>query len=278
MVGLVMVLGVGCAGEPPEAGGAAFRREVNTEANLGSLVVSLDRTAITTADVLHLELVAVGPLNTVRGFPVTATKWGKWTVVDVSQVERSVLAGGKVRSRRVYTLEPYLAGDYVIPEFEVSFVELGKEAEVCLVEAIPVVVASVIEGDPEEADLVKPYADMEMDGDGASWWWWAGGGIGGVAVIAVLVWVMVRGRRAEETKEPSKREIAVGELDVLLGRDRVDMERLSVLAGRTPGVPAELVGRIEMMAFSKSGTDEAAARGVAEELRTVLAKEKGGER
>ena len=52
------LLCAGCSGERSGGVAAAYRVEVNTPANLGSLVVLLDRTAITTADVLHLELVA----------------------------------------------------------------------------------------------------------------------------------------------------------------------------------------------------------------------------
>ena len=274
----VAIASSGCTGDnAPCDAGFAFKKEVNFPDGKSQMVVLLDTDAISIVESVQLELIIRYAAGNEFSLPSFRPKLGQWTVVDESKIEMDSLGDGRIEARRRYKLEPYLPGSYVIPETPIKFE--GVEEEVLMPE-IPVTVSSVLDGGAEAAkdtDLKPAFKDVAVPGasDGKSVMLWIVGGL-------ILILIVIRGVsycRAGGQKiqpQPAETDMLAAELEEVLGGEEISASKLSSIAIRTRGVSKELVGRIETLAFSESGSGQQALRDAAIELQKALAG-KGGQ-
>ena len=122
----IAVIGVawaffGCAEAPEGEGGPAFQKEVNFPDGDSQMVVLLDKNEISLVESVQLELILRYPAGENFSLPSFKPKLGEWTVVDETVVDKAAIENGRIEARRSYTLEPYLPGEYVIPETPLKF-------------------------------------------------------------------------------------------------------------------------------------------------------------
>ena len=81
----------------------------------------LDRAAMTVAESLKLSLEIEAREEVSVEFPPLSKELGGFSIADEREDLPRLLTPGTIRHGRVYTLEPFLAGDYTIPPLRVGF-------------------------------------------------------------------------------------------------------------------------------------------------------------
>lgn len=208
---------------PSGSGSDRFAVEqVYGEGTAVQFAVRVSETEITTAEDLTLELETRAGEQWRVSFPQVAEELGGFRVVDREPEDRDLRPDGTLVSTRTYRLEPFLAGEYTIPSFELGFGEPGTEFSFMLVsEEIEVEVESELPPTVGEQDIEDIEGPQELADNR---WRWVAGGAGGAALLAVAAVVfVVRTRRRgtggrREPKKPPWRE-AQEELDALLADD-----------------------------------------------------------
>jgi len=205
----------------------------------GTFTVKVSSVRLSTVDELSLvlEVKAAEQLSAV--FPEIGDSLDEFRVVDRGREIRRLDRERNLVTTRSYTLEPFLSGDYVIPQFEIFFLEQEKDFSFSLTsESIAVEVVSVLPPQLGEQDIEEIRGPIGLQKRMVLWT-----GIGGILLAASGVGLLYARRRLRvfhsEGKALHPWEKAWNELDSLLamklienGRYREFYDRISDLARR----------------------------------------------
>ena len=185
LVGLL----VGCGKEVAEDKGG----KVSREASAGGLhvVVSVPMDELASSEMLKVDVVVRYAEGYKVMLPEIPEKWGGFSVFKTTTHPARLAADGRVVLMRVYTLEPDLPGQEVLPGVVVSARDV-RGAEVLLrTKPIGVKVTSVLA--PGEAGLrdIAPDEYESAPEQVAHWSWW----MLGIGAGCGLAWMVVRLRR-----------------------------------------------------------------------------------
>jgi hypothetical protein len=115
-------------GNAPSKGEA---REIRKEYQKGPLRVRflLDRDSMTVAENLELTIEAEASEGYAVELPALSEKLGDFSMVDDRHEPPRLSTEGRLHLRQVWTLEPFLPGDYRIPPLKVAFVRQSTMVE-----------------------------------------------------------------------------------------------------------------------------------------------------
>ncbi len=187
------------------------------------LRVSKER--ITIAERLTLELEALAEEGYEVELPRFGEKLEEFGIVDYESPPKELTEDGRVKTLRVYTLEPFLSGDYKIPSMTVLFRETGgTDGEHELqTEEVAVQVNSLLPKDVEELEIRDIAGPDEIP---SKWLLWTGLGAG-VLLLVVLAaglfwWLRRRRIRQEEERRRMAHELAYARLEKLIAEELLE--------------------------------------------------------
>ncbi len=141
-----------------EAVPAISRHEISN----GPIRVTLELSAekITPADTLQLHLTALAPEEFDIIFPEFSASLGDFTLQETHSLTKELTASG-VRHGRIWTLSPFLAGEYAIPAMEIiALKNTGDKSPIVIsTPDLTIKVSSFLqpnEKEPELSDIVPP--------------------------------------------------------------------------------------------------------------------------
>jgi len=188
------------------------------------VVLEVNRTRISVVErvVVHLEV--TGPDTAT--LPGIDGDMGKFTLVDFDAPAVRYVEDGRRMQEATYVLEPFLAGDYVVPSLEIlagDDTEALPGTRTVRTEEIPIEVISVLpagETIPEIKDIA-PLAELPP----TRWGWIGMAVLSSLAVLASVTYVVRRRmEKPAEIQEPvvlPAHELAWQELDRLLAEDLI---------------------------------------------------------
>ena len=143
----VLTLLAGCA--PPAADGdtrsAGWEVEQADAGGGAELAVRLDRSRITTAEWLRLEVEVTAAEGRAVQLPTAeALERGSLRVERTQTLQPELLNDGLVRWVRRFELQPFLAGEYAVPALTVAVADADGGETLLRSASIPVTVASVL--------------------------------------------------------------------------------------------------------------------------------------
>jgi hypothetical protein len=157
----------------------------------------LDREAMTVAESLGLTIEIEAREEVAVEFPALSKELGGFSIADEREDVPQLLTPGTIRYRKVYTLEPFLAGEYTIPPLLAGFSrktaggagEEPQEKEQLATEAVTIQVRSILaeKGGDSPLNPIFGPVDLPLDplrvvytfvavavilaGGGAVLWW-----------------------------------------------------------------------------------------------------------
>ncbi len=194
----------------------------------------VDRLRITTAQVIQVEVAVDAPERVAVKLPDAEQFAGSGFDVELRTEQPALIGDGRTRHMRRYRLEPFLAGEYPLPELTVDWTAPGQEAAALSTEALVAEVISVLDAgvrtDGAEAlELKEVGAPIRAP---LRWWRPALAGIAALAAAAAIAAVLRRRRPAARRPAPAEppAAIALRALDELErdGTLRADLDRFYV--------------------------------------------------
>jgi hypothetical protein len=149
--------------EKPEAGAPSSQsREIHRDYRKGPCVVRLkaDKKTMTIAESLVLTIEAEVENGWEAELPGFGQKLGEFGIRDYRQDPPQLTPEGKVVNRQIYTLDPFLSGDYTISPLQVRF---RKKAEAASPQATTPDVASSDHEITTEEITIKVDSLLEKD-------------------------------------------------------------------------------------------------------------------
>ena len=176
------------------------------------LVLSLGNKTLTTAmsTVLQLEL-ECAESDSVE-FPNPDNDFGEFAVIRDAALPERLLASGRIFHGHEYELQPFLPGQYEIPELKVVL----NGSEQIMTEPLEVLVESVLAeaASPELKDITDPV-DVPIP-----WWVWVLGVVLLSAGTSGLIWWWKRRiQRQQVPRQVPAHETALNALDALQAED-----------------------------------------------------------
>jgi hypothetical protein len=201
----------------PEDDAAAFEAVKTYEQGPLRVDLKVERTKISVADRVRVVLEATAPESQEVQLPERTEKVGEFAVAEFRTPQSRLLEDGRVLHRRLYVLEPFLAGSYKIPPFVVRGAQKqspAAEPSEISTEEVAIEVASLLPDDKQQPQIKEIAEPVEIP---APWWPWVAAGLGAALVAGALIWWRRR-RRAEQeaVHPPTPHEIAFRELEKLL--------------------------------------------------------------
>ena len=190
----------GCARPAPDedSPAAGWHVEQADAAGGATLAVRLDRSRITTAEWVLLEVEVAAAEGRVVQFPAAAAlQKGSLRVERTQTLQPELLDSGLVRWVRRFELQPFLAGDYAVPGLTIAVADAAGGETRLRSEPIPVTVVSVLdpaETTPRPRAVAAPVAVAPRPGHVAL----LGSTALAAAVGAVALIVVLRRRAARE--------------------------------------------------------------------------------
>ena len=211
---------------PREKDGHQDPREMDyiREYQRGSLDLKIvvDRQEITIAERCDLTFEVILLEQYELTMPALSPDIIDFGIVDYRDGKPELLDGGRVAYRRSYTLEPFLSGEYTIPELTFRFKKRddSEAAHELVTEPVVVIVQSLLPEDVEEL-ILRDVSAPAVPPRGRSTALLASiiGGAVIVAATAVFVVMRIRGKRGEVILYAPAHEIAVDALEQLIADD-----------------------------------------------------------
>jgi hypothetical protein len=122
---------------------------------------------ITTADQLTLRLEVLAAADYEVEFPKLTDKLEEFKIVDHDEPQPTLANDGKMLHTQIYTLEPFLAGDYKIPPMKISFKKKNDpkaEKHDVQTEPLTIRVYSILPPNSCEAKLKDLFPPMDIPG------------------------------------------------------------------------------------------------------------------
>ena len=213
----------GCR-RPESAAAAAAPKGVTEEAVSGPLTVrvSVDRQELTLADRLLFTVAA----ECDEGYDVVLPKFGEnleqFLIRDARTEDPKLMGPGRVRTARVYTLEPLVSGTYPLKPMKVTFGKRGAEASDAHELETPevtVTVTSLLPADVAKLDVEDIVGPQDLPRSPLRRLWW--GLAAALPAAGLLFWLWRRRRRGAGMLPPPRpaHEIAYDDLRALVARD-----------------------------------------------------------
>jgi hypothetical protein len=237
-VGL-LVIGAGCGkGSKDTAAKTAFEVDKVYERGPATVHVRLDKTKITIADTVWLQLEASLPSEYEMQMPKVDKALENFGLVDWSNLGKKLDDKNNVVTIYQYRLEPLLSGKYDIPAFTFQFHDANdpNTTHELASEPIAVEVASLL-GD-QRANLVIEDIEgvVEMPRTPSHWWLWALLVLGVAAVPAA--WLLLRNRRTKQLVRIFRpaHELAYARLRALVTENLIEQGKIKEFYERISGI------------------------------------------
>lgn len=188
-----------------------------------------DKDTITVAQDLSLRIEAESEEGYDIKLPDFREKLGEFSIADSREDPPKLSKDGRLLSRKVYKLEPFLAGDYKIPPMTISFTKnreegRAKEGSSNLEEngietgEIVIKVRSLIGEDRKDLEIQPIFGPVELPSRLAPLWYiLLGIGLAAIFAAGGFYWFKHRKRIATgAAKPPSAHELAYRQLKELL--------------------------------------------------------------
>jgi hypothetical protein len=199
--------------------------EIVKEYNRGSpatFTVKVSRARLSTVDELSFVLEAKAAEQWSAVFPEIGDSLDKFSIVDRGIEIHRLDPERNLVHTRIYTLEPFLSGDYVIPPIEMFFEEQEKGFSFSLTsEEIAIEVVSILPPQLGEQDIEGIQGPMPLRQRMVVWI-----GIGAIVLAAFGAGLLYVSRRINvfqsETKDLHPWKKALNELDALLEKKLIE--------------------------------------------------------
>lgn len=194
--------------------------------------ISLDRTRLTVADQLHLELVAISPEGFTVVFPTLEDQEESgFSWQPEAAAPTALTPEGRVRHQQGYVGEPYLPGDYRLPALRIVFQPSAADALPITVSTkpVPLEIISLLANDPNPQQLSDIGAPMEQPWSRNQLLTAAGGLLVLLTVMGVGLWYWWRKRQQRRNAPPPPippHTKALGELATFLAQGHLEAGRI----------------------------------------------------
>ena len=221
---LLMAAAWSCGPQMGESGAPAAAPVSKTyESGTVAVTIEINAGSITVADQLEVAVEVIAGEQQRVVFPDVEDKLGEFRVTGTRVDDPKLLDGGRVARRQTYVLEPFLPGEYEIPELTISFSDEGAgedSRQSIKTDPIDIEVRSLLPDSEEEPDIKEASGPLEMPG--VAWvYWLAGAAVFIAAAAGYFLWRRRRAKaRIEEIPSPPH-EVAYRELDALLAENLI---------------------------------------------------------
>lgn len=281
-----LILGA-CGSEAPAP--APAPPPVSVEAEQGPVRVRarLDAAEIATHEEVTLSIeteVGSGAVIDEPGGPAAEnSEFGGFTVLSIRSTGPRLGDDGRVRTRRDFVLEPFLAGSYTIPPIEVAYRDEGGTRRTLVTEPMTLMVTSVLAGEGDR-DLGEMYEITDLPEREPFDWtgvvlWIGGGAVGVLAFVGVIWWFDRRASRRTvfdgvATRINRLRDAAVSDPSNLIAAwDGAERELVRCASERLcPDAPSLSAGELSARSkhwFGLTGDDRAALDSLLTDLDDV---------
>jgi len=178
--------------------------EALVEAGDVALMIRADRSTLTTADTLTLRLEARIPPGAGVQWPEVEGAIGEFTVVDRLGLPPKRAADGRRTLARIFTLAPFLPGEYEIPALEVAFELASGETISLRSQPMRIEVTTVLDEEPAELSVGEPAGPAELPEEPGppDLWPWVAGAAGAAIAAAAGAAVAIQRRARRERPAP----------------------------------------------------------------------------
>jgi hypothetical protein len=268
---LILLATAGCHRNPGDQKAKAFEIDKVYERGPLTAHVRLDKTKMSIADTVLLQLEATASSKYQVQMPkVDEALLANFGLVSWDNLGRKLDPNNNVVTTYQYRLEPFLSGKFDIPAFTFKFEDANdpnSKHEVSS-EPIPVEVTSLLGEDRAKLTIndIEGVVDMPAK---ASWWWlWI---VGGAVIAAVpAVWWLLRRKRIHERVQifQPAHELAYARLRALVAEGLVEAGRVKEFYERINTILRHYIeDRFDLCAPERT-TEEADAPGVSHALRS----------
>jgi len=224
-----------CGGDTPSGGKEEYEIDRTFTRGPVDLRVAVGRKEITIAEHVDLLVETKARDGYVAELPKFGDKLEQFGIVDYSLDPPRLEADGAVVTRRVYELEPFLPGEYIIPPMTATFRQEGDSVLHSLQsDTLKVAVLSILPADMAELEL-KDIAPPESLPAGRLWIYITAAALVAGAAAALLI---MRARRRRETlaRALPPHEIAFMRLEKLLAEGLIDQKRYAEFTERVSDI------------------------------------------
>ena len=194
------------------------------ESGTVTATIEVNAGSVTVADQLELAVEVIAGEDQRVVFPDVEDKLGEFRVADTRVSDPKLLDGGRVARRQTYLLEPFLPGEYEIPELTIGFSDEGADEESqqsIKTDPINIEVRSLLPDSEEEPDIKEAGGPVELPGVDAWVYWLIGAAVLLLAAGGYFLWRRRRVKARIEEAPPPPHEVAYGELDALLAENLI---------------------------------------------------------
>jgi len=236
---VVLLVVAGCEKDSKDrASKAAFEVDKVYERGPASVHVRLDKTKMTIADTILMQLEASAQQGYELQMPKVDKVLENFGIVDWDNLGNRLDDKNNVVTTYQYRLEPFLSGKYEIPVFTFEFHDVNdpNSKHELASEPIPVEVTSLL-GEDRAKLVIEDIEDVvEMPKEASRWWLW-GLGILGIAAVPAG-WLLLRSRRAKELVRIFRpaHELAYARLRALVAEELVEAGRIKEFYDRISGI------------------------------------------
>jgi len=205
------------------------------------LRLKVDRKEITIAERITLLIEVDADEDMEVELPRFGEKLEEFGIVDYHTPQPRMIADGRVRTSRSYTLEPFLSGEYRIPPMKVSFREKDAQDEVqheIESEEITVNVTSLLPEDLEDLQIADIIAPLSLPRPPRRWLFPVLFAVAVAAAAVTALALYLRRRRPPEALAlaRSAHEIAYERLAALLELDLIEQGRVKEFYNGVSGI------------------------------------------
>lgn len=192
-------------------------------------IIDIDKSEITIADRLHLTITVITDDDYSVKLPEPGKKLSDFGIVDFHTSMPELTKNGRKKITRTYVLEPFLSGDYVIPEMTIHFWKTGedeKKAHKLETEKIIIHVKSVLPKKLKSLKIADISPPEQMPEKISPWVWiWIGAGAAVILLCCGIGFIIYRRRHAAvinvELLVPAH-ERAISALEKLVSKNLIE--------------------------------------------------------
>lgn len=238
-----------------------------------SLVITVDREEMNIAERLELvfdvELADTYELT----MPMLSPETTQFAVADIIDGKQFLLDDGGIGYSRTYVLEPFLSGEYTIPELPFLFRKRDdiEDAHELVSEAITIQINSLLPEDMAELVLRDVTGPVAPESTRLRILIWSGAGLIGLAGLTIFVLQRNRKRKRREAIEyVAAHEAAFDALDSLIAEDLLSRDEIELFYVRVSGILRHYIeNRFGIHAPEQTTEEFLAATRVGESLSDV---------
>ena len=165
---LLMAAAWSCGPQMGESGAPASTPVLTTyESGTVAVTIEVNADNITVADQLELAVEVIAGEQQRVVFPDVEDKLGEFRVTGTHLDDPKLLDGGRLARRQTYVLEPFLPGEYEIPELTIGFSGEGggeDSRQSIKTDPIGIEVRSLLPDSEEEPDIKEASGPLESRG------------------------------------------------------------------------------------------------------------------